>query len=151
MGKHIRIQLTTAERNELDRLIRAGHSPARTQTRARILLLSDRSEGQKRTAKEVAAALLCSPSTVANVRRRFNQDGLPAALYEKPRPGQKPKVTGDIEAKLTMLACSQPPEGHARWTLRLLAERMIELEYIDYVSHVTVGEVLKKTKSSPGG
>jgi transposase len=99
----------------------------------------------------VAAALLCSPSTVANVRRRFNQGGLSAALYEKPRPGQKPKVTGDIEAKLTMLACSQPPEGHARWTLRLLAEQMIELEYIDYVSHVTVGEVLKKTKLSPGG
>ena len=67
-----------------------------------------------------------------------------AALYEKPRPGQKPKVTDDIEAKLTMLACSQPPEGHARWTLRLLANRMIELEYIDYISHVTVRDVKKK-------
>jgi len=146
MGKHIPIYLTTEQRNELERLIRTGHSPARTQTRARILLLSDRSDGQKRTAREVAAALLCSPSTVANVRHRFNQEGLQAALYDKPRPGQKPKVTGDIEAKLTMLACSQPPEGHARWTLRLLADRMIELEYIDYISHVTVGEVLKKTR-----
>lgn len=146
MGKHIPIYLTTEQRNELERLIRTGHSPARTQTRARILLLSDRSDGQKRTAREVAAALLCSPSTVAHVRHRFNQEGLQAALYDKPRPGQKPKVTGDIEAKLTMLACSQPPEGYARWTLRLLAERMIELEYIDYISHVTVGEVLKKTR-----
>lgn len=146
MGQHIPIYLTTEQRNELERLIRTGHSPARTQTRARILLLSDRSDGQKRTAREVAAALLCSPSTVAHVRHRFNQEGLQAALYDKPRPGQKPKVTGDIEAKLTMLACSQPPEGYARWTLRLLAERMIELEYIDYISHVTVGEVLKKTR-----
>lgn len=150
MGQHIPIHLTTEQRNELERLTRAGHSPARTQTRARILLLSDQSNGQKRTAKAVAAALLCSPSTVANVRRRFNQSGLQVALYERPRPGQKPKVTGDIEAKLTMLACSQPPEGYARWTLRLLAEQMVELEYIDYLSHVTVGEVLKKTKLSLG-
>ena len=150
MGQHRPIHLATEQRNELERLIRVGHSPARTQTRARILLLSDQSDGQKRTAKEVAAALLCSPNTVANVRRRFNQDGSRAALYDKPRPGQKPKVTGDIEAKLTMLACSQPPEGHARWTLRLLANRMIELEYIDYISHVTVRDVLKKTRLSRG-
>ena len=150
MGQHRPIHLTTEQRNILERLIRAGHSPARTQTRARILLLSDQSDGQKRTAKEVAAALLCSPSTVAHIRHRFNQSGMQAALYEKPRPGQKPKVTGDIEAKLTMLACSQPPEGHARWTLRLLANRMIELEYIDYISHVTVRDVLKKTRLSLG-
>jgi transposase len=150
MGQHIPVHLTTEQRDELAGLIRAGHSPARTQTRARILLLSDQSKGQKRTAREVAAALLCSPSTVANVRHRFNRSGLQAALYDKPRPGQKPKVTGDLEAKLTMLACSQPPAGHARWTLRLLAEYMVELEYIDYISHVTVGEVLKKTKLSLG-
>jgi len=150
MGKHIPIYLTTEQRDELERLTRAGHSPARTQTRARILLLSDRSNGQKRTAKEVAAALLCSPSTVANVRHRFNAEGLRAALYDKPRPGQQPKVTGDIEAKLIMLACSQPPAGYARWTLRLLAEQLIVLDYIDYISHVTVSEVLKKTKPSLG-
>lgn len=150
MGQHRPIHLTTEQRTILERLIRAGHSPARTQTRARILLLSDQSDGQKRTAKDVAAALLCSPSTVAHVRHRFKQSGMQAALYDKPRPGQKPKVTGDLEAKLTMLACSQPPEGHVRWTLRLLANRMIELEYIDYISHVTVREVLKKTRLSLG-
>ena len=150
MGQPIRIHLTTEQRTELERLTRAGHSPARTQTRARIPLLCDRTGGQKRTDEQVAAALLCSRGTVANVRRRFSQGGLPAALYDKPRPGQAPKITGDIEAQLTLLACSQPPEGYARWTLRLLAERMIELEYVDYVSHVTVGEVLKKTNLSPG-
>jgi len=93
---------------------------------------------------------MCSPSTVANVRRRFNREGLRAALYDKPRPGQKPKVTGEVEAQLMVLACSKPPPGHARWTLRLLAEQMVELEIVDSISHVTVGQVLKKTKSSRG-
>ena len=151
MGKHISIHLTDEQRAELEQLIRSGSAPARTHTRARILLLSDRSQGQKRTLAEVVAALLCSKGTVRNVRRRFWREGLPAALYDKPRPGQEPKVTGDIEARLTMLACSAPPAGQGRWTLRLLAERMIELGYIGYISHVTVGEVLKKTRSSPGG
>ena len=150
MGQHLPIHLTTEQRNELERLIRVGHSPARTQTRARILLLSDQSAGQKRTGKEVAAALLCSPNTVANVRRRFTREGLHAALYEKPRPGHKPKVTGEIEAQLLMLACSEPPTGHARWTLRLLAEQLIALDIVAYISHVTVGEVLKKTGLSRG-
>ena len=151
MGKHMPIHLTTEQRDELNGLIRAGYSPARTQTRARILLLSDQSSGQKRTGKEVAAALMCSPNTVANVRRRFNRGGLQAALHDRPRPGAKPKVTGEVESKLIMLACSEPPEGHGRWTLRLLSDQMVELGHIDYISHVTVGEVLKKTRLSPGG
>ncbi len=127
MSKHIRINLTAEERKELEHLIRSGSSPARTQTRARILLLADRSQGQKRTDEEVAAALLCHKGTVANVRHRYHDEGLQAALYEKPRPGQPPTFTGDIEAKLTMLACSHPPEGYGRWTLRLLADHMVEL------------------------
>jgi transposase len=151
MGKHRPIELSAEERQQLEQLIRTGSTPARTHTRARILLLSNRSQGQKRSDADVASSLLCSIGTVRNVRRRFLSEGLQAALYDKPRPGQKPKVTGDVEARLTMLACSQPPKGHARWTLRLLADRMVELGYIESVSHVTVGEVLKKTHSSPGG
>jgi len=151
MGKHRPIELSAEERQQLEHLIRTGSTPARTHTRARILLLSDRSQGQKRTDADVASSLLCSIGTVRNVRRRFLSEDLQAALHDKPRPGQKPKVTGDVEARLTMLACSQPPKGHARWTLRLLADRMVELGYIESVSHVTVGEVLKKTHSSPGG
>jgi putative transposase len=73
------------------------------------------------------------------------------ALYDKGWPGPPPKFTGEVEAQLTMLACSDPPEGAARWTLRLLANRMIELGYVDYISHVTVRELLKKTNCSPGG
>jgi putative transposase len=144
MNKWIPINLTPEQRDELEQLIHIGNAPARTQTRARILLLSDRSQGQKRTDGEVAQAMMCCQRTVVNVRHRFLSGGLDQALYDRPRPGQKPKVTGDIEAKLTMLACSAPPEGAARWTLRLLADRLIELECVEYISHVTVGEVLKK-------
>ena len=151
MGKHTHIELTEEQRTELEQLIRTGDAPARTNTRARILLLSDRSQGQKRTDQEVADAALCSKSTVINIRRRFLSGGLPAALYDKGWPGATPKFTGEVEAKLTMLACSDTPDGAARWTLRLLAERMIELGYVDYISHVTVRELLKKTHSSLGG
>jgi len=150
MGKHLQIELTKDQRAELEQLIHAGNAPARKQTRARILLLSDRSRGQKRPDQEVADAVLCSTSTVRNIRRRFVAGGLPAALNDKGWPGALPKLTGEIEAKLTLLACSSPPKGAARWTLRLLADQMIELGYVDYVSHVTVREWLKKTGLSLG-
>jgi transposase len=151
MGKHTHVELTAEQRTELEQLIRTGDAPARTNTRARILLLSDRSQGQKRRDQEVADAVMCSLSTVINVRRRFLTCGLKSALYDKGWPGAKPKFTGEVEAQLTMLACSEAPDGAARWTLRLLAERMIELGYVDYISHVTVRELLKKTNSSLGG
>ena len=150
MSKHLKIELTKDQRAELEQLIHAGNAPARKQTRARILLLSDRSGGQKRPDQEVADAVLCSTSTVRNIRRRLVAGGLAAALNDKDWPGAPPKLTGEIEAKLTLLACSSPPEGAARWTLRLLADRLIELGYVDYVSHVTVREWLKKTGLSLG-
>jgi len=151
MGKHTHIQLTNEQRTELEQLIRTGNAPARTNTRARILLLSDRSQGQKRTDREVAEAALCCQKTVINVRRRFLASGLQAALYDKGWPGAPPKFTGEVQAQLTMLACSEPPEGAARWTLRLLADKMVALGYVDAISHVSVRELLKKTGSSPGG
>jgi transposase len=150
MGKHLTIQFTEAQRAELEQLIHAGNAAARKQTRARILLLSDRSGGQKRTDQEVADAVLCSTSTVRNIRRRFVAGGLPAALDDKGWPGATPKFTGEVEAQLTMLACSDPPEGAARWSLRLLADQMIKLGYVEYISHVTVRELLKKTGLSLG-
>jgi len=150
MSKHIHVELDQDERRELEQLIHSGNAPARRQTRARILLLSDRSQGQKRTDQEVAAAVLCSPSTVLSIRHRYVKGGLSLALNDKGWPGAVPKLTGEVEAKLTMLACSEPPRGYARWTLRLLANQMVELGYIDDVSHVTVREWLKKTNSSLG-
>lgn len=150
MGKHQQINLKVDERTELEQMIHAGNAPARKQTRARILLLSDRSQGQKRTDQEVAEAALCSKSTVVSVRRRLLTGGLQTALYDKGWPGATPKFTGEVEAKLTMLACSDPPDGAARWSLRLLADQMVELGYTDYISHVTVRTLLKKTRSSRG-
>lgn len=151
MGKHQQIELKVDERTELEQLIHAGNAPARKQTRARILLLSDRSRGQKRTDQEVADAVMCSISTVGSIRRRYVEGGLPLALNDKGWPGAKPKLTGEIEAELTLLACSEPPSGYGRWTLRLLADQMVELGYLDAVSHVTIGEWLKKTNLSLGG
>jgi putative transposase len=151
MSQRIKIQLKDDERQELDQLISKGESSARVQRRARILLLSDCNQEQPLGTGAIVRALMCSPGTVCNVRHRYLSGGLRAALYDKPRPGGKPKITGEVEAHLIALACSDPPAGRARWTLRLLADRLVELELIESISHVAVGEVLKKTNSSPGG
>lgn len=150
MGKHQFVQLSQAERAQLAKMIRTGPQAARKQIRVRILLLSDRSQGEARTGQEVAEAALCSLSTVRRICGLYYQGGVPWALKEKGWPGAKPKLTGEIEAQLTLLACSEAPAGHARWTLRLLANELVELGYIDEVSHVTVGEWLKKTHLSLG-
>src|SRR4030042_5638478 len=144
------VKLSEEERSRLKGLLRRGAAPARVQTRARILLLADCSQGKRRTDEQVAAAVMTSLMTAKRTRWRFLQEGLEAALAEKPRPGRPPKITGEIEAKLTVLACSQPPEGRARWTLRLLAGQLVELGYLESISHVAVFKRLKKTKSNPG-
>ena len=144
------VRLSEKERIRLKGLLCRGAAPARVQTRARVLLLSDRNAGERRTDEQVAEAVLTSVSTAKRTRWRFLREGLQAALEEKPRPGRPPKITGEIEAQLTVLACSQPPEGHARWTLRLLAAQIVELGYLESISHVAVGNRLKKTTSSPG-
>lgn len=151
MSKRLTIKLKQHERKELEQLIRKGESPARVQRRARIVLLSDRSQEQALGTGAVAKAVMCSVGTVCNVKKRYLTGGLNEALYDKPRPGAVPKITGEVEAHLIALACSDPPEGQARWTLRLLADQLVELELVESISHVAVGEVLKKTNSSPGG
>jgi putative transposase len=150
MGKHQYIKLSQVERAELEKVIRTGQRAARKQTRARILLLSDRSQGNKRTGQEVAEAAMCGMSTVRRICSLYFEGGLPLALNDKGWPGAKPKLTGELEAKLTVLACSEPPPGQARWTLRLLANEMVELGYVQELSHVTVREWLKKTNLSLG-
>jgi hypothetical protein len=150
MSKALIVSLTLAQREYLQSLIHAGNAPARTQTRARILLVTDRSQGTALTDTHVAGAVLCSPGTVGNTRRRFVREGFAAALEDKPWPGQPPKITGDIEAHLVTLACSAPPNGEARWTLRLLAGHLVELGLLDSISHVAVGERLKKMNLNLG-
>jgi transposase len=148
MAKHI--YLNDKERVELEQLIRSGTNSARVIGRARTLLLIDRNQGKKRTIQEVAEAVMVSPGTVSNIKRRYFEGGPAGALYDKPRPGAKPKVDGEVEARLIALTCSDPPEGYERWTLRLLANELVALEVLESISHVTVGEVLKKTNSSLG-
>jgi len=142
--------LSEEERSQLRGLLRRGAVPARVQTRARILLLTDASLDRHRPEEEVSRAVLTSVSTIRRTRGRFLAEGLEAALTEKPRPGAPPKITGEIEARLTLLACSDPPKGRDRWTLRLLADRLVELGCLDSISHVAVGKRLKKTRSSLG-
>jgi hypothetical protein len=104
MGKHNTLRLTEQQRADLERLTRKGSAAARVQTRARILLLTDRSQGQNRPDHVVADALGCSRTSVVIIRRLYLQEGPEAALYEKARPGAVPKITGDIEAKVTALS-----------------------------------------------
>jgi putative transposase len=119
-------------------------------TRARILLLADRTNGEWRRYGKIGKALHCNPSTVGDICRRFIMGGLETALFDKPRPGRTPKLTGDAEARLVLLACSQPPEGRTRWTLKLLAEQLVELGLVDSISEVAVYKRLKKMNSNPG-
>lgn len=144
------VYLSAEQRSHLENIISSGYESARVISRARILLLSDRSLGEAREDSEVAEAVMVCPATVWRIRKEFALHGVDAAIYDKPRPGAVPKITGDIEAKITMLACSNPPVGHTRWTLRLLADRVVELGLIDSISHVAIGERLKKTISNPG-
>jgi putative transposase len=150
MKTQIPLYLKPEQRAYLEQLIRAGQAPARTQTRARILLLTDRSTAEARTDDMIVSALLCSKATVGNVRRRCLKEGIEAALYDKPRPGRQPKITGDIEAQITLLACSDPPEGQGRWTMRLLADQVVEVGLLETIHHTTIWERMKKTRSSPG-
>jgi transposase len=144
------VHLSTENRQELERLIRSGESSARTQTRARILLLTDENQKKKKGAEEIASVLMCSLPTITNIRKKFVEGGLENALYDKARPGAIPKITGEVEAQLTLLACSAPPEGRARWTLQLLADRLVELKLVDSLSDVAVMHRLKKMNLSLG-
>jgi len=147
----MKLHLTSQQRKQLDKLIRSGAGPARTLTKARILRLTDHSQGAHRTDKDIASALGVSMPTIWRVRKRCVEDGLDAALHDKARSGRPPKITGDIEARITVLACSDPPPGHAKWSLRLLADKVVELGYLDSISHMAISKRLKKTRCSPGG
>jgi transposase len=138
------IKLSTDERGSLTHILRRGTTPARVQTRARTLDLLHRG----RHPNEIAVTLGLSLQTVFNIKRRYLSQGLDFALYDRPRSGKPPKLDGAARAKITALACSTAPIGHARWTLRLLADKAVELGFCESVSHETIKEVLKKTDSN---
>ena len=151
MNKHTSLTLTPQQRQQLQTLLRTGQHKARALTRVRITLLLDRSQEKRYTDKEIAEIIGCSALTVANTRRRFLDANIPGVLDEKPMGPTAPvKMTGEVEAQLTLLACCDPPQGRARWTVRLLADRMVELGMVEDLAHVTVARTLKKMKSNPG-
>ena len=140
------VDLTDTEREQLRALVSKGSASARKIRRARTLLLA--AEG--RTDGEVAAALQTGVATVERTRRRFVEEGLAAALVERARPGAAPKLTPKQQAFTIALACTKPPEGRERWTLQLLADRLVELEVIPDISDESIRRLLKKTRSSRG-
>lgn len=146
MAKKYFVDLTAEERAELKRLLHAGKARARRLYRARVLLLAD--EGAKD--EEITAALHLGKSTVERTRRRFVEGGVERALTDRPRPGKARLLNGKQEAFLVALACSDPPEGRTRWSMQLLADRLVELRIVDSITDETVRRLLKKTTSSRG-
>ena len=146
MPKKYIIDLTEDESAGLTKLVKTGQASARKITRARILLLA--AEGK--TDQVIADVLKVGVRTVERTRQKFVEEGMHIALNDRPRPGKKPKLDDKGKAYLMALACSTPPEGRERWTLQLLAGRLVEVGIVEDISGETVRQVLKKATSSPG-
>ena len=149
MYKKYVVRLTEEERNKLETVVRRGRAHARKLLYARILLKADAHGPDQWTDERIAEAFEVSTATVARERRRFCEDGLEVALMPK-KPGRPRRrvLDGRAEAHLIALSCSDPPEGRERWSLRLLADRMVELGYADALSYESVRRTLKKTNSN---
>src|SRR5688572_14032422 len=149
-AKRYKVTLEPDERRDLEKLISRGKGAARRLAHARILLHADQGEGRPgKIDAEIAEAVGVSVATIERVRQRLVEEGLEAALSPRPSPRlYRRKLDGEAEARLIALACSPPPEGRARWSLRVLAERMVVLGYSEAVSHETVRMTLKETNLS---
>ena len=139
-------RLPAEEPSQLQQMLSKGKHSVRSLKRAQVLLALH----QGKTPSAVAQLVSVSPAVVYNVRNRYIAEGLAVALSEKPRPGQPSKFDKAAQAYLTAIACSEAPEGRSRWTLRLLADRLVELRLVESISHQAVGEQLKKTGLNPG-
>jgi transposase len=150
MNKRYPVRLTQREREYLKQLMAAGTEAARKLMHARILLKADQGpEGPAWVDERIAEAVETSQSTVARVRKQYVEQGVEAALNRRPpRREYTRKLDGEQEARLIAVACSAPPQGQARWSLRLLADKLVELEVVEAISHQTVRRTLKKTTSS---
>lgn len=135
------IKLRKNELRSLTAIIKRGATTARTQTRARILDLLHRGQHPE----DISSVLHVSLQTIFNVKRRYLSEGFDAALFDKARSGRPVRIDGTQRARITALACSTPPAGYARWSLRLLADKAVELQLCESVSHNAVKEILKKT------
>jgi transposase len=137
------ITLSSNDTRSLKTLLTRGTASARTLSRARILDLLHRGQSPA----DIALSLQVASQTIYNIKRRFLAGGLQAALYDQPRSGRPIEIDGTQRAKVTALACSSPPEGRARWTLRLLADKAVELGHLQRLSHTAARKILKKTNS----
>jgi len=146
MQKKWVVHLDTEGQEKLQAIIRKGKSSARAIRRAQTLLFAH--EGKED--KEIASLLKCVESSVYCTRRRYCEEGLDVALREKARSGRPEKLVGKSKAHLIALACSEPPEGRACWTMQLLTDRCISLELVDSITKDTVRRILKKAKSNHG-
>ena len=148
------IKLSKFEVEDLNKVISKGSHTSQAFRAAYILLNCDKgefSENKEVTNAEICKILKVGERTIDRVKKKFIEEGFESVLERRPSTqNYTKKVDGDIEAKLVTLCCSEPPEGFAKWSLRPLADKMVELNYIDYISHVTVREVLKKTNLSLG-
>ena len=146
MNKRYIVRLSEEERRQLKDLVGKGRAAAYKICHANILLMAD-ADGPAWGDERIAQALCCHVGTVANVRMRLLERGLEGALERKKqeRPSRQRLLDGQKEARLIALACGEPPEGHARWTLHLLADKMVELRVLESISHETVRQALKKT------
>jgi len=147
MKKTAMVQLTTDERQQLQRLLAVGQAPTRQLTHARILLKADEgADGPAWPDTRIAEALDVAPITVGRVRQRYAAAGVASALAHRPPSATKPRrLDGEQEAQLVALACTTPPPGRERWSLRLLADKVVELQIVDTISHETVRQALKQT------
>ena len=144
------VRLAREERSYLIRLTLGGVMSVRKLNRVKILLLADENHEQgHKTDQEIVEKLDTSTATINRIRRRYAEEGLEAAIGEKPRSGRPPTISGEQRAHITALACSEPPTGYSQWSLRLLADKAVELELIESLSHHAVGQILKKTRSNP--
>lgn len=151
-AKRYRVTLTKEEREALLKLIRKGRAAARELSHARILLEADESEaGPGQQDRVVANHLHVSVSTVERVRKQFVEEGLERALtHKRPYQTKSKKLDGEAEAQLVALACAEPPTGRERWTMQMLADKLVELEVVEAISDETVRLALKKMNSNPG-
>jgi hypothetical protein len=148
MNKKYVVRLTSEERAQLQRLVSVGKAAARKILHARILLQADQGpDGPAWKDEQIAEGLSAHPRTIANVRQRLVEQGLEVALTRKKqeRPSRQRTLDGEAEARLIALRCGEPPEGRTRWTLQLLADKLVELNVVEGVSYETVRRVLKKT------
>jgi len=151
---HYTIKLNKIESEELNKVINKGSHTSQAYRAAYILLNCDKGEFSDNTEiknAEICKVLKVGERTIDRVKKKFIEEGFESVLERRPSiQNYTKKIDGDMEAKLVALCCSEPPAGFAKWSLRLLADKMVELNYIDYISHVSIGEVLKKTNLSLG-